>query len=353
MAAKRKTLPKNFEELLAAGDLDALKKVYDHCRIDARGGPCKDVAIKFLDCPDDLTRWLVAQGLDVDTPDSQGSAPLAFKCLHDEDVSLLLELGANVNAADRNGRTALHEAVPRSPRNVRILLDHGADMTALETSSFDGRGRTPLQAALERCSSSEVVDLAESARILLDAGSPVPANAAESVTAIGQRVQALLDRWPEDDNCDIIGARDNLYAMFGGTPVVPVQKHDGISPISVTATVWQTQFNELWDFLVPATGAATTMQGEVMRLAGRISHELLDNGGVNWDREFARMKTALIAYLGSKTSVTGTEELAAISAGLRADFDDHAVHRVNELAVAWVLSNPNPEPLPTPLKYNR
>lgn len=29
-------------------------------------------------------------------------------------------------------------------------------------------------------------------------------------------------------------------------------------------------------------GAALTTQGEVIRLAGRICHELLDNGGVNW-----------------------------------------------------------------------
>lgn len=36
--------------------------------------------------------------------------------------------------------------------------------------------------------------------------------------------------------------------------------------------------NYLWDYLVPPSGQAETAQGEIIRIAGRIQHEMLDNG---------------------------------------------------------------------------
>ena len=56
--AKKKLLPKNFDELLEKGDLNALKAVFDTCEVDARGGYDKQPAIAFDLCPDELVRWL-------------------------------------------------------------------------------------------------------------------------------------------------------------------------------------------------------------------------------------------------------------------------------------------------------
>lgn len=72
---KRKTLPKNFEALLEQGDLAELQAVFDQCD-NARGGYSKQTAIAFVDCPDDLARWLVAQGADLSVPDHWGHTPL-------------------------------------------------------------------------------------------------------------------------------------------------------------------------------------------------------------------------------------------------------------------------------------
>ena len=36
--------------------------------------------------------------------------------------------------------------------------------------------------------------------------------------------------------------------------------------------------NYFWDYLVPPSGQAETAQGEIIRIAGRIQHEMLDNG---------------------------------------------------------------------------
>src|SRR5688572_10451403 len=63
--AKKKLLPKDFDALLEAGDLDTLKAVFDSCDVNARGGYTKQTALAFRGCPDELTRWLVEQGADL------------------------------------------------------------------------------------------------------------------------------------------------------------------------------------------------------------------------------------------------------------------------------------------------
>jgi ankyrin repeat protein len=59
-----------------------------------------------------------------------------------EAVRLCLEHGANVNEADANGVSPLHDAVVRGPDVLRLLLDHGARLDVK-----DKRGRTPLDVA--------------------------------------------------------------------------------------------------------------------------------------------------------------------------------------------------------------
>ncbi|MDR0480427.1 MAG: hypothetical protein LBG66_00920, partial [Gallionellaceae bacterium] len=65
---KKKTLPKDFKELIEAGDIAALKAVFDDREFDARGGFYKEeTALHFWGVPDELVRWLVVQGLDINT----------------------------------------------------------------------------------------------------------------------------------------------------------------------------------------------------------------------------------------------------------------------------------------------
>ena len=47
---------------------------------------------------------------------------------------------------------------------------------------------------------------------------------------------------------------------------------------------WRSEFQRLWKELVPATGQATTIQGELIRAIGRLSDEAYRNGNYNFDK---------------------------------------------------------------------
>jgi cytohesin len=75
---------------------------------------------------------LIAQGMPADIRNSRGKTFLmgAASLVHEDLARTLLEAGADPNAADRQGRTALMEAF--SPEVIRLLLDYGADPKALD-----------------------------------------------------------------------------------------------------------------------------------------------------------------------------------------------------------------------------
>ncbi len=78
-----------------------------------------------------------------DKPDKGGTAlTWAARLNYPEVVKILLDHGVKVNAADAEGRTALHEAIRWGLETVRPLLEKGADVNARTKA-----GETPLMAA--------------------------------------------------------------------------------------------------------------------------------------------------------------------------------------------------------------
>jgi ankyrin repeat protein len=105
-------------------------------------------------------KLLLESGADVNAQNPLGSSALTLAAGQPEKVKLLVAKGANVNAATKLGRTPLmlasHSA--GSSSTVKLLIEKGANVKA-----HDGRNHTPVVEAAQ-------VDDLESVKILLAAG---------------------------------------------------------------------------------------------------------------------------------------------------------------------------------------
>ena len=344
MAKKRVTLPKEFNELLTDGNIDQLKTVYNKCELTAHNGRYSlSTALHFGGVPDELVIWLIEQGLDINIPDYYGATPLYRQAILGRDtVKLLLELGADIEKPNNYGDTPLHMAAEFfHPKTVKFLIDKGANVNV-----ENDMGRTPLASVLMVCRGIYIAQTAEIASMLLDAGAKKTSKMKERVEQIGKDFEFHR----ESIHPDYIEAADKgltkLYELFDVKPVAKRITHDGVSPILVKEGSWEEQYEELWSFLIPSSGAAKTVQGEVIRIPGRVRDELDRNGGVNWDRDYRKMLQALPQYLSlgiplSDQELEETKELIAQVHGK--DFDDEPrLDRLCQLAIAWIKQNPDP-----------
>lgn len=345
---KRKTLPKDFDQLLRDdAPLAELIAVFDVCELEATGGYSKSTALGFYNCPDDLVRWLVEQGANVDARDLYQRTALHHRgSSWIGGVDLLLDLGADIEAQDSQGHTPLQVAVEsHKADSIAALIRRGANT---EVRTRQGYGL--LHLALLTTSNGDIRATAKIAEILLEAGAPVEDAMQSEVERIGREFEFHR----ADFNPDYLAATDaalaTLYRLFNITPVAARNLHDGQAAIVVTADDWPAQHQQLWEMLVPSSGAATTVQGEAIRISGRISIEINDNGSANWDADFKKMLNALVEYLGSAVPLSELElaEARTHAAALKSG-NDTAGHtdRLCELAVCWVIANPQPELLST------
>ena len=336
------------------GNIEALKAIYDRCELSAHDGRfslCTPLHMGGV--PDELVIWLVEKGLDINVPDYYGATPLYRQAtMGRETVKLLLELGADIGKPNTYGEPPLHVAAEFfHPKTVKLLIDKGADVNAK-----NDMGRTPLASVLMVCRGIYIAQTAEIASMLLDAGAKKTPSMKEKVENIGKDFEFHR----ESIHPDYIEGADKglakLYELFDVKPVEKRLTHDGVSPIFVKEGSWEEQYEELWSFLIPSSGAAKTVQGEVIRIPGRVRDELDRNGGANWDRDYRKMLQALPQYLSlgnplSDQELEETKELIAQVHGK--DFDDGPrLDLLCQLALSWIKQNPEPLPLEEP-SYKR
>ncbi|MBG9455662.1 ankyrin [Lysinibacillus sphaericus] len=347
MGKKKKTLPKNFDELIEVGDISALKEVFMLCELDARGGYSKSTALSFFNIPNELVSWLVEQGADINASDSYGRT-----ALHKHAISwcgnteLLLELGADIEAIDYQNETPLFAAAASfKPNAVNTLIAKGANISAENKMK-----QTPLEKALAMCRNIDIVNMAKVADILLNAGATVTQKMKDSIKRIGNDFEFHREGFNKEYLNQTEEALLHLYELFDVPPIGKRKTHNGTSPIEVSAKGWQAQHNELWNLLIPSQGHAKTVQGEVIRITGKVSYEILDNGSINWDDQYRKMLNSLNHYfsLGTPLHPDALLEAERLAKELHNGNGSNEPVRLCELAVNWVLSNLDPITLEQP-----
>lgn len=345
--AKKKLLPKDFEAMLKKRSLTDLKALFDTCDVNARGSYNKQTALAFPECPDKLAHWLVENGADLHAVDQFGDTPLHARACHWKvRIEVLLELGADANHGDGQNAhgTPLHAAAGSyRVATAGLLLQHGARVNALTEDR-----QTPLEYALERCSNINIADMAALAELLLEAGARKTPAMKESVARIGTDFEFHRSNFNAKFLKATSAGLDKLYVLFGVPPAHRRVLHDGKAPIVARSARWQDQHQELWELLVPSSGAARTVQGEVVRIAGRIHDEFERNGGANWDHEYKRMADAFLVHVSSGKPLAESllTEARKIVAKIKRKNGD--TRRLCELGVKWIARNPKPRKLPSP-----
>ena len=340
MAKKKKTLPANFYELIEAKDLDALKAVFNECELNAYDRRSfNKPALSFYDVPLELMDWLIAQGADVNVKDEYGRTPLYYHAQVNnvEKVALLLEKGADIESKAAYDETPLFGA-GYHPEVTALLIAKGANIKAK-----DNMNHNPMEAMLYSVQSIDISKAAKTAELYLKAGLKPTKFAKEQITRIGEDFEFHRTDFNPEYLEETDTGLQQLYTLFGVPPVPRRIQHDGQSSIILTGDTWEKRYMQAWDSLVPSSGSATTVQGEVVRIAGRVNDELLRNAMGNWDKEYRKMLTAMSGYLqqGNALSESELAEVADIQKHILED-DGTGTQRLCELATAWVVQNPQP-----------
>ncbi len=347
MAEKR--LPQEINNFLKTGNITELQRLFSQCDPNAITYEFGSNIFSLSPMPREFAFWAKEQGADVNFRDDFEQTPIFQVIQKDGDVSLLIELGAEIEAVRKDGCTPLHIAAAHgSAKTVRTLLKAGAKIDA-QTRDFDGFGHfTPLEKVLYEADLSCTKKL-DICKLLLDRGATMTERSRQFVSAFsetfhrhnsGKKLSKSLQNQAE--------ALRKLCELFDAEMLRETGFHDGVSPIIVTTVGgFKNNFSELWNFLVPPKGRAQTAQGEVIRIAGRIEDELMRNGGANWDEDYRKMLHTFREYLRLGNPLEESDKFIEEIVDTLKDGDVHdaMIWRLCYCARHWVEENPEVMPL--------
>lgn len=300
---------------------------------------------------EEITDFLLARGEDINSRDRYERTPIharvRSRCL--DQIPLLIARGGDINARDTSDQTALYDVVERFPvADVSRMISWGADPLVVADSRVYGKA-TLVENVVSWHNFLDAPRALAVIRLLLSVGAPVGERVPVALRSMDRmRCTFVTHGLPETVSQTVFdeasAALSELCALFGveqreAKPAPVVGERLELDP-SVPAL---RQHGELWDLLVPDSGQCQTLQGEAIRIAGRVGHEVYDNGGINWDRSFGKLLDQYLSVVRSglpmpPDSVARAE--AAVASLKSRSMSHQAVDDITELAVAWVRLNP-------------
>lgn len=343
MAKKRITLVKDFHEILERGNLEELKAVFDKCDINAKTDKYGSNAFGQRPLSKEFAFWLKEQGCDINLKDYYGDTPVFHQILrYRGNLKLMLELGADINVTDRSGYTLLHKVAMHGTKDDALLLiEQGLDINAKQLySRLYSEMHTPLE-VLFYYRDTRPSELLEVAKLFVNRGAKITDRVKIALIKKGNDFEFFRAEY----NTDMLEAdslaMDELYALAKVEPPEKVAKHDGVSPIVVEGKTIPESYTKLWDYLVPPKGIAKTAQGEVIRIAGKVAREIMDNGGINWDCDYQKMLKIFPIYCeqGNKLSKEEIDEIKSIVKTIYHGNGNDEPEKLMDYAVKWILQN--------------
>ncbi len=114
---------------------------------------------------------------------------------------------------------------------------------------------------------------------------------------------------------------------------------------------WKKEQGRLWRELVPLDGQADTLQGELIRIAGKLTDQAYRNGNMNWDADHERMWRFIGEKIASDPIFSSTEqglirdkieEIIRDEACPDLSTDSSPYYIITEKVVDWCMAHPDP-----------
>ena len=224
----------------------------------------------------DVAKILLDTGADVNAVNNDGRSALMECVSHTEGVDFLLVANIDVNIRDVFGSTALLDACTRGClSSVTKLLTAGADVNIV-----DREGQTALMCAANNCAG-------EIAQLLLDNGADINAGNFRGITALQHAaavpkghimMEALLKAGCNPDQLDGIGHTPMVYAIEMARPVnvrclvLANAKVDYKFPMfGLEFTPFQLAFLQCYELLKGVPEGSTVTPGELSKVSSLLT----------------------------------------------------------------------------------
>lgn len=343
-------------------DLEIFKRIFEICEINATYKGIN--AFGYTRRKENL-KFLVENGLNPNEDCGEGYPAIIYQLASNYDsIIYLKEQGADLDLAMKYaiknnhlaGMCNLMKCGAPKGKNLKIAMELAKENNNL---NIIGRlldlGANPgfinISEVLEKANNCDIITISKLSKIKFNKGLKIiTPRMKKTVRKIGERFEFYRDSFSKELIQEASLALEELYKIYGVEPV-PRRDVNNITKITVKSQTWQEQHEELWQMLVPGQGAASTIQGELIRIIGKVFCEIYDNGGCNWDDEYEKMLESISEYV-LKGKSSNNDKIIECAQNININSDEQELELLNQLIVEWVLENPEPIKL-NEVKYNR